>query len=140
MRASTPGAFRRNLLTGTLFPEAPEWQRLSNESYCALETGVGPASSAIEGAPEALAEGGAYLRGARADGTPLEILVPVDEALQLGPSGKEAFVLGQGPVGLLVTFNMNSWINPSLLDKAQVKGGAIYADAEENAELAESVQ
>jgi hypothetical protein len=135
-----PGAYAADLLTGTIYPEAPRWERLGGESYCALDLTMGPLPSPIEGAPVELVEGGAYVEGARADGTPFEVRVPIDEELRLGALGKPEFVLGEGPVGLLATFTMNAWLNPSLLDQAVIKDGSIVADDAENAEIAESVR
>lgn len=132
-------AFAADLLTGAVYPAAPEWERMSDESYCALQTSLGSSGEPVLGAPPELHGHSVYVRGTRADGTPFEITSDLDEALKVQARGKGQFSLGEGEVGLLLSFNLNAWLNPTLINEAQVEGGWIHADNSKNPALAETV-
>lgn len=134
------GPVAANLLTGELLPEAPSWQRDVGETYCALRTQVKGAGAEIAGAPANLVDAGIFVAGARGDGTPFELRSDLDSDLQLGAPGKAEFALEEGPVGLLLTFDINTWVSPSLLNQAEVKNGVIKADNGNNAAIAEDAK
>jgi hypothetical protein len=133
-----PGPVAADLLAGKVYPEPPMWERSAGATYCEMRVGVRRAGLVIEGAPPDLADVGVFVRGARGDGTPFELRADLDEELRLGASGKAEFALGGGPVGLLLAFNIDTWINTSLLNQAEVKDGVIRADQSDNSPVADS--
>lgn len=135
-----PGPVAANLLTGEIYPAPPRWSRDAADSYCEMQADVRAAGSAIKGAPAALADYGAFVRGTRSDGTPFELRLDVDARLHIGAPGKPDFTLNKGPVGLLLTFNLDAWISGAVLSQAEIKDGTITADKNNNAQVADAVK
>lgn len=134
------GPSAADLLEGMVYPVTPQWQRMAGLKYCELRVGVRASEEPIEGAPAELQQYGVFVRGTRGDGTPFEVRTEVDEALKLAATGKQDFTLEGGPVGLLLAFNVSSWVNASLLNQAEVKNGVIEVDKSQNAAIAESAR
>jgi hypothetical protein len=134
------GPSAADLLAGMVYPMTPHWRQMADQEYCALRVSVRASEQPIEGTPAELQQYGVFVRGTRGDGTPFEVRTEVDEALKLAATGKQDFTLEGGPVGLLIAFNVSSWINASLLDQAEVKNGVIEANKSQNAAIAESAR
>jgi hypothetical protein len=135
-----PGPIAVDLLTGSLYPEAPVWDRAPDEAYCEFRTRVETLEAPIESAPEELVGYGVYIWGTRADGTPFVAQVKVADMVRIkGKKGPE-IRLGEGLVGILLAFDLSTWFDVPMLDAAAPTGGVIEISKDSNAELEKSLR
>lgn len=138
---NVPEFFAVNLIDSEMYPSVPVWERGDSTLYCALNAEVAPLSQAVDGVPATLQQAAVYVEGARGDGVPFRISVPMDEPLRLEPLGKNEFELMDNLDALLIKFNLNAWLNPSELGQAEVgANGWVTADALQNPGLTANVR
>ena len=135
-----PGVIAAELVTGSIYPEAPLWERPPNESYCAFRARMSPLSEAISNTPAELTGHAALIRGTRADGTPFEAQIDLTDVISITGSKGPDFRLGTGLVGLILAFDLGAWFSPGILDTAQVTDGAIAISADSNKEIEKSLR
>jgi hypothetical protein len=135
-----PGTIAAELVTGSIYPEAPLWERPAGESYCAFRTRLSPLSAPIDNTPEALAGHAVLIRGTRGDGTPFEARIDLTDVILITGSKGPDFRLGTGLVGLILAFDLGSWFSPGMLDAAQVTDGSIAINAASNKEIEKSLR
>jgi hypothetical protein len=130
-----PGPIAAELVTGSIYPEAPLWERPPDESYCAFRTRVSPLSDTISNIPLELLGHSALIRGERGDGTPFEARVDVMDLILITGSNGPDFRLGTGLVGLILAFDLGAWFDPGLMAAAQATNGTILISPESNKEI-----
>jgi hypothetical protein len=135
MAYDAPGPVAANLMTGEVYPAAPEWVRPGNETYCALQTKLESLGMLIPNAPSELEAHTVFMTGTRGDAIPFEVRSDLSHQMDLGPSTAGGFVLGTGLKGLLITFNLAEWLDPTLLGGADISNGTILIDHDNNPDL-----
>jgi len=135
-----PGVIAAELVTGSIYPEAPLWERPAGESYCAFRTRVSPLGAAVDNTPGELAGHAALVRGTRADGTPFEAQIDLTDVILIMGSKGPSFRLEEGPVSLILAFDLSAWFTPGLLDAAEVTDGLIAINATANKEIEKALR
>ena len=134
------GPIAAELVTGSIYPEAPLWERPSDESYCAFRTRMSPLGAAVSNTPGELTGHAALIRGTRGDGTPFEAQIDLTDVILIMGSKGPNFRLGTGLVGLILAFDLSDWFTPGLLDAAQVTDGWIAISAGSNKEIEKTLR
>lgn len=135
-----PGPIAAELVTGSIYPEAPLWERPADETYCGLRARISPLGEAIGNAPGDLTGSSALIRGSRADGTPFEAQIDLTGVILIMGSKGPDFRLDPGLSGLILAFDLGAWFPPGILDAAEVTDGWIAINADTNKEIEKSLR
>lgn len=135
-----PGPIAAELVTGSIYPEAPLWERPPDESYCAFRARMSPLGDTISNVPLDLLGYSVLVRGERGDGTPFEAQVDVMDLIQITGSKGPDFRLGAGLVGIILAFDLGAWFNPAELAAAQATDGKVVINATTNKEIEKSLR